>query len=243
MNIQEQYHNLRTAGYSAQESNDILRVAGNVLLASDVIAIQKIAATPVNPATPANPSSFTPAQMQAYWANPSPAMAAMATNVQNSALSRGFAGLNKGPSGYAETPKAYDTLLYQSAIENPNNAQASQDFANMKKDLSNISGNTYYTSDYTHWVDQMAKANKWNALQRYQAMHPGESQAYNQRRFERTHGSGNDPYTGQAYRRDHVLGFDPTQAYYREEMNRMGLTPGQYHPGQYHRNSQTPYYV
>jgi hypothetical protein len=40
----EQYHNLRTAGYSPEESDLIVRVASNTILASDIVAMQKTAA-------------------------------------------------------------------------------------------------------------------------------------------------------------------------------------------------------
>jgi hypothetical protein len=48
MNALEQYHNLRTAGYSPEESDHIVRFASNTILTSDIERMQKTAAGMIN---------------------------------------------------------------------------------------------------------------------------------------------------------------------------------------------------
>jgi hypothetical protein len=74
MNAPEQYHNLRTAGYSAEESEYIVHYASNVLLFSDIERMQKTAAGQKGLVPPSGTNTYYPDQTTALPYTQSPAV-------------------------------------------------------------------------------------------------------------------------------------------------------------------------
>lgn len=120
VNPLEQYHNLRTAGYSPEESDYIVALASNIVLASDIHAAMQKTAAPVNP-TVQQLSQISP--LLGWLGDPTKASVNPRTHQVTPVPTQAQQAAQQIANQNAAWGKAYQTGLHQSR---PLNAQTSQ---------------------------------------------------------------------------------------------------------------------